>query len=153
MQNCPHGLFSKKHCVVKKYQQHETTFKNKFIVFYHTIFFWYFFQLLIFFYHHAWHKFEDMKTCQPQSFRIRSVFAGGLLCVSCVYTKFHMSTHTSVQGHRVWMTNQSVTFISVLVWPYHHPLSPVKTCYRVIFRVKVFRTEVHMSNRISLQNH
>ena len=82
-------------------------------------------------------------------------FCRGLSCVSCVYTKVHMSTHTSVEGHRAWMTTQSASFISVLLRPYHRdaPLSPDKTCYLVMRLAKVFRTTVHMSSRNSVQNH
>ncbi len=46
-------------------------------------------------------------------------FAGGSSCVSCVLTKVHISTCTSVQRHRVWMTTQSYSFISVFLRPYH----------------------------------
>jgi hypothetical protein len=66
-----------------------------------------------------------------------------------------MSTHTSVRRHRVWTTTQSTSFISVLLRPCHRfaPLSPDKTCYRVILPAKVLRTQVHMSSRSSVQNH
>ncbi len=85
----------------------------------------------------------------------RSNFAGGLSCVSCVRTKAHMSTRTSVQGYRVWMTTHSASFISVILRPYHikSPLSPDKTCYLVMLLAKVLRTEVHMSSQSSVQNH
>ena len=82
-------------------------------------------------------------------------FCRGLSCVSCVRTKVHMSTRTSVQGHRVWMTTQSASWISVLLRPYHSnaPWSPDKTCYPVMMLAKVLRTQVHMSSRNSVQNH
>jgi len=85
----------------------------------------------------------------------RSDFAGGLSCVPWVRTKVHMSTRTSVRRHRVWTTTQSTSFISVLLRPCHSfaPLSPDKTCYRVILPAKVLRTQVHMSSRSSVQNH
>jgi hypothetical protein len=85
----------------------------------------------------------------------RSNFAGGLSCVSCVRTKAHMSTRTSVQGYRVWMTTHSASFISVILRPYHikSPLSPDKTCYLVMLLAKVLPTEVHMSSQSSVQNH
>ncbi len=71
----------------------------------------------------------------------RSDFAGGLSCFACVRTKFHTSTRTSVQGHRVWMTTQSASWISVLLRPYHNnsPFSPDKTCYLVMMLAKVLR--------------
>ena len=49
----------------------------------------------------------------------------------------------------------SSTFISVYLRPYHsnHPVSPDRTCYRVMLPVKVFRTQVYMSSRNSVQNH
>jgi hypothetical protein len=71
----------------------------------------------------------------------RSDFAGGLSGVSCVRTKFYTSTRTSVPGHRVWMTTQSASWISVLLRPSlrNAPLSPDKTCYLVMILVKVLR--------------
>ncbi len=65
-----------------------------------------------------------------------------------------MSTLTSVQRHRVWMTTQSTSFISVFLRSYHSdaPVSPDKTCYHVMLPTKVLRTQVHMS-RNSVQNH
>ena len=50
-----------------------------------------------------------------------------------------MSTHPSVQGHCVWMTTHSTSWISVLLRPYHGnvPLSPDKTCYPVMILAKV----------------
>jgi hypothetical protein len=77
------------------------------------------------------------------------------IVVSCVHTKFHTSTRTSVQGYRVWMTTKSSTWISVFLRPCHSnsPLSADKTCYLVMMLAKVLRTQVHMSSRSSVQNH
>ena len=44
---------------------------------------------------------------------------GGLSCVSCVFTKVHMSNLTYVQKHRLWMTTQSSRSTSVSLGPYH----------------------------------
>ena len=50
---------------------------------------------------------------------------------------------------------ESTSFISVLLRPCHSfaPLSPDKTCYRVILPAFVLRTQVHMCSRSSVQNH
>ena len=83
-----------------------------------------------------------------------SDFAGRLSSVSYVHTKVHVSTHTSVQRHCVWMTT-SYYFIQALLGPYHSnsPLSPDKVWYHVMLLVKVLRTQVHMSSRSSVQSH
>ena len=97
---------------------------------------------------------RSRKFVNQQSSQVYGYF-NGLSCVSCVRTKVHMSTRTSVQGHRGWMPTQSSSWISVLWRPYHGnaPLSPDKTCYPVMMLAKVLRTQVHMSSRSSVQNH
>jgi hypothetical protein len=80
-----------------------------------------------------------------------------VVCFMCAHESSNVYSHVrrSVKRHRVWMTVQSSSFISVLLRPYHSnaPLSPDKTCYRVMELAKVLRTQVHMSSRSSLQNH
>ena len=80
---------------------------------------------------------------------------GGLSCLSCVRTKLHMSTRTSVQSHRVLMKTWSASFISVLFGPYHRNtgITTDTTCCRVIFLSKLVATQVHMPSPRSVQRH
>ncbi len=67
----------------------------------------------------------------------------GLSCLSCVHTKLHMSTRTSVENHRVLMKTLSARFISVLFGPYFRntDITTDTTCCRVIFLSKLVATQ------------